>query len=291
MDKDVWTLIRNSIRSAERRVMRVGRRPQFSDRLIVQLFFLSVAWDRPRRFACRRDLHPSWFRPRAMPSYSQFCRRLKSPRVVAMIEHVAHRLGRTEGEVGVAYLDGKALPINRQSADPDATVGRGSRDWCKGYRLHALAAEDRKIKAFRVRPVNESETLIARELIRQAAPGTVVLADAAYDSRFLYDLAEAGGARFFAPIKRNAAITRSRTTPARRRAIHEWQRHPRRSKRLYARRTEIERIFSQCCVCGGGLNPLPGWVRRLDRVTLWVTAKIALHNARVTLQQHHRRAA
>lgn len=225
-----------------------------------------------------------------LPSYSQFCRRLKAPRAVAMIDHVARRLGRSEQDITISYIDGKVLAISRQSADPDATVGRSSRDWCKGYRLHALAAEDRKIKAFRVRPVNESETLIARELILEATPGTIVLADAAYDSRYLYDLAEEGGVRFFAPIKRNAAKTRSRTTPARRRAIKEWQKHPIRSKRLYARRTEIERIFSQCSGCGGGLNPLPGWVRRLDRVTLWVTAKVAIHNARVTLKQLRRAA-
>ena len=285
MDKDVWYQIRNAVRSAERCVPREGRRPQYSDRQIVLMFFISVWFDRPRCFACRRDLIPSWFRPRHLPSYSQFCRRLHTPRVIAMVKHAAHRLGQSDTPISVAYIDGKVLPISRQSGDPDATVGRSGRGWCKGYRLHALGAEDRRIKAIVVRPVNESETRIARDLVPHAPPGCTVLADAAYDSRFLYEAARAQGTRFLAPIKRNAARSRSRTTTARLEGIAFWTNRPEEAAKLYARRTEIERIFSQCSTCGGGLSPLPGWVRRLDRVTLWVTAKVALHNARVTAKE------
>jgi hypothetical protein len=284
VDKDVWYQIRRAVRSAERSVPRRGRRPQFSDRQIVLMFFICVLFDRPRCFACRRDLLPSWFRPRRLPSYSQFCRRLHSSRVIEMVKLVAHRLGQCDDVITVAYIDGKELPISRQSTDPDAKVGRGSRGWCKGYRLHALGAEDRKIKAFVVRPANEGEAKVAREhLIQHAPAGSTVLADAAYDSRFLYDAARLRGARFLAPIKRNAAKTRSRTTAARLEGVAFWANSPKKAKQLYARRTEIERIFSQCSNCGGGLNPLPGWIRRLDRVTLWVTAKVALHNARVNV--------
>jgi hypothetical protein len=288
VDKNVWCEIRSAVRSAERVMKRCGRRPRFSDRLIVQMYFVSVLFDRPRGFACRRESLPSWFRPRALPSYSQFCRRLHSPRVVAMIDHVARQLGRSDTPIRISYIDGKELPISRQSTDPDARVGRGSRDWAKGYRLHALAAEDRKIKAFSVRPLNEGEALIARELMTHAQPGSIVLADAAYDSRFLYAAAQKRHAWFLAPVKRNAAITRSRTNPARLVGVNFWRDQPERAKAIYARRTDIERIFSQCVTAGGGLNPLPTWVRRLDRVSLWVTAKIALHNARVNVNQRRK---
>ena len=291
MDKNVWDQIRRAVRSAERVVKRTGRRPQFSDRQIVQMFFVSVIFDRPRCFACHRESLPSCFRPRRLPSYSQFCRRLHSPRVIAMVEHVATLLGRGERPVRLGYVDGKELPVSWQTTDPDATVGRGSRGWSKGYRLHALGGEDRRIKAFVVRPLHEGEARIARQLVPKAEPNSIVLGDANYDSRFLYDAARERDAWFFAPVKRNAAKTRSRTTKARLVGVQFWRKERKLAKRLYARRTDIERIFSQCVATGGGLNPLPAWVRRLDRVTLWVTAKIAIHNARINVSRHRIGAA
>jgi hypothetical protein len=285
VDKNVWGQLRNAVRSAERIVKRCGksRRPRFSDRQIVLMYFVSVIFDRPRCFACRRESLPRWFKPRRLPSYSQFCRRLHAPRLIAMIDHVARHLGRSDQPLRIGYIDGKELPISRQSTDPDATVGRGSRGFGKGYRLHAFGGEDRKIKAFSVRPLNEGEARIARELITHAEPNTIVLADANYDSRFLYDAARERNAWFLAPVKRNAAITRSRTTEARLIGVDFWRHEPKLAKKLYARRTDIERIFSQCVTTGGGLNPLPAWVRRLDRVSLWVTAKVAIHNARINV--------
>ena len=32
---------------------------------------------------------------------------------------------------------------------------------------------------------------------------------------------------------------------------------------------------------GGGLGPLPNWVRRLDRVTKWVWCKLLINAARI----------
>ena len=291
VDKNVWYQIRCAVRSAERAVERVGRRPQFSDRLIVLMYFLSVIFDRPRCFACRRESLPSCFRPRRMPSYSQFCRRLHSSRVIAIVEHVATRLGRGDRRVRLGYVDGKELPVSWQTTDPDATVGRGSRGWSKGYRLHAFAGRDRRIKAFSVRPMHEGEARIARGLVAKAEPNSIVLADANYDSRFLYDIARQRDAWFFAPVKSNKAKTRSRTSMARLVGVEFWRRERKSAKRVYARRTDIERIFSQCVATGGGLNPLPAWVRRLDRVTLWVTAKVAIHNARINVSRRRQGAA
>jgi hypothetical protein len=39
-------------------------------------------------------------------------------------------------------------------------------------------------------------------------------------------------------------------------------------------------------VCtGGGLGPLPAWVRGLRRVTRWTGAKIILYNARIQVRK------
>lgn len=286
MDRSIWQLLRNAVRSADRSVPRFGRKPQFSDQLVVKMFFWSVMRDRPRCFACRRENYPSWIRLRHMPSYSQFCRRLHSPRVIEMIKHVARRMGESERPIQLAFIDGKELPISRASRDPDARVGRGHRQWHKGYKVHALGGDDQRIKAFAVRPMNEGEPRIAREELMSKVPrGVVVLADANYDSKFLYDEARRREAWFLAPIKKVPAKSRSGTSDARRIGIAMWEKHPRLTKAVYQQRVRIERIFSACTCFGGGLAPLPTWVRRLDRVTLWVTAKIAIYHARLTVRE------
>ena len=41
-------------------------------------------------------------------------------------------------------------------------------------------------------------------------------------------------------------------------------------------RTNIERKFGNCTSFGGGLAPLPSWVRRHRPVHLWVQAKLLI---------------
>jgi len=43
MDKDIWRIIRGAIRAADKSVPQIGRRPIFSDQLIVKMYFWSVA--------------------------------------------------------------------------------------------------------------------------------------------------------------------------------------------------------------------------------------------------------
>ena len=50
---------------------------------------------------------------------------------------------------------------------------------------------------------------------------------------------------------------------------------------LYHLRREVERYFGQLTCFGGGLGPLPAWVRRLPRVQRWVTAKLIIYHARL----------
>lgn len=294
MDRDIWTVLRNAIRSAEQSVPRTGRRPQFSDRLIVQMYFWTVAHDRPRNFAARRDNYSSIFRPRRLPSYSQFCRRLHEPRVIAMIDHVHHRLASSPQPVNLAFIDGKAMPVSESSKDPDARTGRGHGKFSRGYKLHALATADGRIPLFCVRPMNEAEPRISREvLLPQLRSGLVVIGDGNYDSKHLYEIVRERGSWFFAPPKKQPQKRTSwqRTNPARREAVEVWEQKPHLARRVYKLRTEIERIFSRLSCFGGGLAPLPAWVRRLDRVTLWVTAKIAIYHARLLLREQRKAVA
>lgn len=289
MDKCQWKVIRIAIRAADRSIPRIGRRPTYSDQLIVKMFFWSVAHDRPRCWACRRTSYNAIMRPRRLPSVSQFCKRLKTARVGAIIDRVHELLAGLDEPVQLAFIDGKALPISESSKDPDARTGRGNGRFSRGYKLHALGDSLGRIRAFRVRPMNEGEPTIAREhLVDHLTPGAVVLADGNYDGRKLYSAVGCRGAFLLTPQKKNHRTEAAfrRTCPERREAMELWRDHPQLARKAYALRGAIERIFSALSCFGGGLGPLPAWVRRIDRVTRWVTAKIAIYNARVLLRLH-----
>lgn len=287
MDKDVWRLVRRAIRAADRSIPRTGRRPLYPDQLIAKMYFWSVAHDRPLCWAARRSSYGELMHPKQLPSLSQFCKRLKSDRVEAIIDRVHGSLAGCDEQATLMFIDGKALPIGESSRDPDARTGRGSGKFSRGYKAHALGDFLGRIAAFRVTAMNEGEPTVAREhLVAHVPPGTVVLADGNYDGRKLYTAVGERGAFLFTPQKKNHRTEKAfrNTCPERREAMEFWRDHPDLAWRAYARRGGIERIFSALSGFGGGLGPLPAWVRRRERVDRWVTAKVALYNARVLLR-------
>lgn len=287
MDKDLWRVVRAAIRSADRSIPRIGRTPQYSDRLIVKMYFWAVWRDRPLCWACDRANYNSLMRPTTLPSVSQFCKRLKTDRIGAMIHAVFVRLAARDQPADMTFIDGKALPISESSKDPDARTGRGNGRFSRGYKLHALADSACRIRAFCVRPMNEGEPPIAREhLVEHIPREALVMADGNYDGKALYSAVVAQGAALLTPLKKNRRTEAAwrNTSPERQAAMSMWRDYPEEMWALYGKRAQIERVFSALSCCGGGLGPLPAWVRRLERVTRWVTAKIALYNARVSLR-------
>ena len=285
MDRRIWNIITRVIVSVNRSIARTGRTPTFSDVLILRMYFWTVWHDRPLSWACDRQHYGRLFQPRAMPSRSQFCRRVKTPRFTTLLEHVFQRLAqRPEGE-SLVFLDGKALPVSESSRDPEARTGRGNGRFSRGYKLHALGTEDGRIKAFSVRPLNEHEVPVTeRDLLQHIPSRATVLADGNYDSDKLYRRVHDRGARLFTPLKGKRAESPRRLrrmSPARRRVHRAWGRREVLCRRAYRRRGQIERIFSALTSFAGGLSPLPTWVRRLDRVTRWVTVKVVLYHARL----------
>lgn len=287
MDKDVWMVIRLAIRTADRSIPRAGRRPRFGDQLIVKMYFWAVAHDRPLCWACRRMSYNAIMRPRRLPSVSQFCKRLKTDRVGELIQRVHELLSGRDEPMAMGFFDGKALPISESSKDPDARTGHGNGKFSLGYKLHALGDSLGRIRDFRVRPMNAGEPPIAREhLVEHISPGAVVLADANYDGKDLYTEVRQRGGFLLTPQKRNRRTEQAlrNTSPARREAMELWRDRPALAKRVYEKRGQIERIFSSLTSFGGGLAPLPAWVRRIARVRRWVTAKVVIYNARVLLR-------
>ena len=83
MDRATWHQVRHAVISASRAVPRRGRRTLYSDALVVTLYLWCVWHDRPLCWAYDPLHYNSLLRPRRLPSYPRFCKRLKTPRVVA----------------------------------------------------------------------------------------------------------------------------------------------------------------------------------------------------------------
>jgi IS5 family transposase len=283
MNRDVWRRLVCAVRSADRRVPRLGRRPQYTDALVLKMLLWCVWHDRPLCWACRREHYTTAFRPWQVPSVSQFCRRVKSPRVAQMLAAVNAYLVRRGGTPALVMLDGKPLPLRDLTQDPEARRGRGAGRMQTGYKLHALAAADGRILRYVVHPLNVGEPNTARDLVADLAPQTVVLADANYDSSPLYEAVLQREGQLLTPLKGRAqtAARLRRMSVGRRRVLRWWVTHHALCWNLYHERGAVERIFSALTCFGGGLSPLPSWVRRLDRVRRWVAAKIAIYHARL----------
>jgi hypothetical protein len=284
MDRPIWKSICAAIRSADRRVRRCGRRRRFSDQQIVKMLIWSIQHDRPLCWACDRAHYNTLYRPRQLPSVSQFCRRVKTPRVNAMLRGVHEYLVRSEAPASRLFFDGKPLPIGDFSRDPDARDGFGVSKLQRGYKVHALGTQDGRILDFRVLPLNAGEPDTARQLTPSLPPRALVLADSNYDSSLLYQAVSERHCVLLTPLKGRArsAGRLQQMAQARRWAIDFWDNFPQVAQCVQGWRDQIERIFSAMCSYGGGLSPLPAWVRRLDRVRRWVTAKIIVYHARLS---------
>lgn len=283
MSSQLWKTLYWNIRMANRSIPQQGRRPVFADTLIVAMYLWAVGHDRPLCWAADRANYTGVFRPRQLPSRSQFCRRLKTARCQRLLEEVNTRLARVEKDANpaVRLLDGRAFPVGRHTTDSDAKIGYAG-GYLKGYKLHALATEDGRFTHFRITSLNENEKTLARELIAEAAPKGIVLADQGYDSGPLYDFAMQHGTLLFTPLLRNAGGGHRPQSQTRLLAKRIWDHG---GELLYARRNAIERHLGQLSSFGGGLAPLPAWVRTLERVRRWITAKIVIYHARLALRK------
>ena len=279
-----WKVVCAAVRSADRVVKRRGRKMVYTDQQIVKMLFWSVRHDRPLCWACDRDSYSGAYRPKQLPSVSQFCRRVQSPRVVAMIEHVSQRLARPSRPVEVVCVDGKALPINDYSRDAEATNGWGTGRFQRGYKLHGCVSDDDRFVGFQVHPMNVAEPTAARQMLEQViGPGVFALADSNYDSSPLHALCRSRGGRLLTRLKGRArSIDRVRRMEiGRRELMLLWDRQPQAMERLLHERDRIERVFGTLGNAGDGLKGLPPWVRGLEKVRRWVTVKIIFYHARL----------
>ena len=279
MDSHEWKIVYQAIKVMDRRIERHMRKCTYSDRLIVAMHLWAVAHDRPMSWACRRTSYGGCFRPRQLPSNSQFSRRLRSQRVQQLLQAVHEHLAQTKRTAEVAYIDGRGFRVGNYTKDPQARRGWAAGGLAKGYRLHAWATPDGRIPLWCVTGLDVDERDVAAVFAEMAPPVDLLLADGLYDSNRLYDRYRQRDICLLTPFFHpGAGRGHRRHSPGRLAAIQAW---PHLGRYVFRDRLEIERVFGHQACCGGGLGPLPGFVRRLPRVRRWIGAKLILYHARL----------
>jgi hypothetical protein len=280
MECELWPRLYALVIEIGKTRRRTGVR--YSDILIVLVFFWACLHDRPQVWACQvRNWRSTTLRPLRIPSSSTISRRLRSLSIQSFLEALEERVRNDASPEWVKFIDGKPLPVSSCSKDPDARVGRVVKGFAKGYKLHAIWGHRALPDVWTIRPLNENESPIARQLIPHIRGTGYLLGDAQYDVNVLHDLAIAHGHQLVAPRnQRKAQHPKSMSDNAHRRHAIEMLERPF-GQALIKQRNDIERAFGTATCFGGGLAPLPAWVRRLHRVHRWVCAKLVLNALRI----------
>jgi len=290
MDGELWHRL---YRLIEDLATRHAQNPakEFGDATVVATYAWSVLHDRPVSWACDPAnwlQAPQTLRPAAIPSQPTMSRRLRHDegvrRFLAELEQTLAGALWLCGLCLYRLLDAKPLPVGRYSKDPDAAVGHGAGGIDRGYKAHTLwhAAP---VPVWEVRPMNVAEQTVALRLVARVGAaddgGGYVLADKGYDSARVHRRCAAHGLQLLAPPQRPRGAGRGHgpQDPHRRHAL-EMLRRPM-GQDLRRLRYQVEQRFGHLCSFGGGLSPLPSWVRRLRRVRQWVQMKLIINALRI----------
>lgn len=282
MNSQVWQELYRSVVRLARGLDAPQRRMRYADALIVALYLWSVWHDRPQCWACDRSNFGPRFQPRRLPSVSQLNRRIRSLRCQELLQRLTAYWARRCPEGGLMLLDSRPLRVGECSKDRQAKAGRVYGGFARGYRLHALLGNQGSVLAWELTAMNVAESRVARRLLRQAQAKTIILCDANYDRTPLYHAAARRKAMLLAKPKKGAGQGHRRQSAIRLASLDVWRSSPQEFSRL---RTQVERIFSQQSSFGGGLAPLPAWVRTLPRVQRWVAAKLMIYHVRLAIRK------
>jgi hypothetical protein len=144
MEQAHWTFLRRVFGQACREQEKL-RRAQYSDLLILKLYFWAVFHDRPMTWVLSSACYYTRFFPRRkFPSISQLNRRIASDRFQGLLRRVHELLSQSDKPVSALFIDGKPLPVGVRSGDREAHAGPCG----PGYKLHAIVTQDGRIPLF-----------------------------------------------------------------------------------------------------------------------------------------------
>lgn len=256
----------------------------YRDSDVVGVYLWAVIHDRPTHWATKLK---NWFKDRCkcinVPSQPTMSRRLNSDGVVNLLDAMTEAFVAisTMSTTWVKTIDAKPLPVGGHSKDHEARWGHGVGGPAKGYKLFAIWGNGPMPLAWRVTPMNESETKMAQRMFPDIQGGGYALGDKLYDSNPLYAIARQYNHKLVAPRKRpGTGLGHRLHDPDRIRAMNLLQSQF--GKSLMAERKDIEQQFAHLTNFGGGLAPLPNWVRRIKRVRKWVQAKLLINAVKYT---------
>ncbi len=298
MDREIWTTLRMSVKQVCKTVKAKRRKLQFSYAEILLMYFWCVWQNHCLNWGCDKSHYGDLFRPRKLPSVSQFRRRVSEDIFQSLLQKIHLDMARAGVSSPVKYLDGKPLLVSPVSKDPDASNGHITGGYGKGYKLHAMISENRRIVIWSVMPLNVAEQSIALELaacLKPAAAPGLLLADSNYDSAPLHKSLLASDHRLFTPLKGQQRVidgvhhpvTLRQMGPQRRQAVQVWKEHADLAEYVLKERNNAEGVFSVMSMALNAGSP-PPWIRRLSRVKRWAGAMIILYNIRVGVQERQR---
>lgn len=275
MERELWKVVYTRLKTVARRFDQ--KYVQLQPWRIVAVLLWAALHDRPVSWACdKRNWRTTRRKPGRLPSEATMSRRAKKTSLALFLNAVARELKGTGPPAWELVVDGKPLPVGRGSKDPDARGGKLGR----GYKLHTLWGDGCLPEAWEVTAMRDYEGTVAQRLLTQVRGKGFVLGDGNYEASPIYDAADERGYQLLAhPDPHDNGRGHRYQSPHRATALRffatglGWG--------LYRWRTSIERTFGNAGSFGGGLGPLPNWVRRLGRVTRWVWCKLMINAARI----------
>lgn len=279
MERELWPLLYHAVRDVA-----AGFRQKY-----VQIpgwaLVLTMLWaalhDRPVSWACRTaNWSTTRLRPAHLPSQPTMSRRIDAIAVGLLwnaVEKRLRELSSTQPAL-VAFLDGKSLCVGGATKDRDAHYGRAAGGMAKGYKLHTVWSTRATPETWELTSMNIGETTVAHRLLPQLTTGGYLLADGNYDSSPLFDLAAQQQYQLLTPLPKGQP-GHVYQSPQRLRSIALMKCAF--GRNLYRLRIAIEESYGNATSFGGGLAPLPAWVRGLERVRTWVWAKLIINAARI----------
>jgi hypothetical protein len=275
MERELWKIVYTKLKWVARYFDQ--RYVQFPAWRIAAVLLWAALHDRPVSWACnKRNWSTTRLKPGRLPSQATMSRRARKTSFALFLNALTDELKGTGPPAWELVVDGKPLPVGKCSKDRDAKPNQHG----KGYKLHALWGQKCLPEAWEVTAARDNEAAVAVRLLAQVKGKGFVYGDGSYEDNRVYDAAGTSGYLLLAdPGIQSTGGGHGYQSEYRLQALRlfseglAWD--------LYRHRAGIERTFGNAGSFGGGLEPLPNWVRRLGRVTRWVCCKLIINAARI----------